>query len=161
MKINLNGFIFPQPWLKICLQHSVGHVLAVERETNPSFRGSDYSSELCFVFFSRGTNDPSYISNIFWFYFRSPTPVEFLSCAMKYCLGWSYSVVACYMTSCSLSVCMEEEPTHLKLGVSIQNLVKIYRDGKKLAVDGLSLGFYEGQITSFLGHNGAGKTTTM
>ncbi|XP_077331315.1 phospholipid-transporting ATPase ABCA1 isoform X4 [Lithobates pipiens] len=57
--------------------------------------------------------------------------------------------------------CMEEEPAHLQLGVSIQNLVKIYRDGKKVAVDGLSLSFYEGQITSFLGHNGAGKTTTM
>lgn len=58
-------------------------------------------------------------------------------------------------------VCMEEEPAHLQLGVSIQNLVKIYRNGKKVAVDGLSLSFYEGQITSFLGHNGAGKTTTM
>ncbi|XP_074850709.1 phospholipid-transporting ATPase ABCA1 isoform X1 [Carettochelys insculpta] len=57
--------------------------------------------------------------------------------------------------------CMEEEPTHLSLGVSVQNLVKIYRDGKKVAVDGLTLNFYEGQITSFLGHNGAGKTTTM
>uniref|UniRef100_A0A8C3II28 P-type phospholipid transporter n=1 Tax=Chrysemys picta bellii TaxID=8478 RepID=A0A8C3II28_CHRPI len=57
--------------------------------------------------------------------------------------------------------CMEEEPTHLSLGVSIQNLVKIYRDGKKVAVDGLTLNFFEGQITSFLGHNGAGKTTTM
>ncbi|XP_043924192.1 phospholipid-transporting ATPase ABCA1 [Protopterus annectens] len=56
---------------------------------------------------------------------------------------------------------IEEEPTHLKLGVSIQNLVKVYRSGKKVAVDGLSLNFYEGQITSFLGHNGAGKTTTM
>uniref|UniRef100_A0A4W3JP09 ABC transporter domain-containing protein n=1 Tax=Callorhinchus milii TaxID=7868 RepID=A0A4W3JP09_CALMI len=58
-------------------------------------------------------------------------------------------------------VMLFKEPTHLKLGVSIQNLVKVYRDGKKLAVDGLTLGFYEGQITSFLGHNGAGKTTTM
>ncbi|KAM9137819.1 phospholipid-transporting ATPase ABCA1 isoform 1-T2 [Pangshura tecta] len=57
--------------------------------------------------------------------------------------------------------CMEEEPNHLSLGVSIQNLVKIYRDGKKVAVDGLTLNFFEGQITSFLGHNGAGKTTTM
>uniref|UniRef100_A0A8C5STU4 P-type phospholipid transporter n=1 Tax=Laticauda laticaudata TaxID=8630 RepID=A0A8C5STU4_LATLA len=57
--------------------------------------------------------------------------------------------------------CMEEEPSHLPLGVSIKNLVKVYRDGKKLAVDGLTLNFYEGQITSFLGHNGAGKTTTM
>uniref|UniRef100_A0AAX7VTC9 ABC transporter domain-containing protein n=1 Tax=Astatotilapia calliptera TaxID=8154 RepID=A0AAX7VTC9_ASTCA len=46
-------------------------------------------------------------------------------------------------------------------GVSIQNLVKIYKTGKKLAVDGLSVDFYENQITSFLGHNGAGKTTTM
>lgn len=59
------------------------------------------------------------------------------------------------------AVCIEEEPTHLKLGVYIENLVKVYRHGKKLAVDGLTLGFYEGQITSFLGHNGAGKTTTM
>ncbi|XP_075582540.1 phospholipid-transporting ATPase ABCA1 isoform X5 [Pelecanus crispus] len=58
-------------------------------------------------------------------------------------------------------VCKEEEPVHLSLGVSIQNLVKVYRDGKKVAVDGLTLNFYEGQITSFLGHNGAGKTTTM
>uniref|UniRef100_A0A669C2U1 ABC transporter domain-containing protein n=1 Tax=Oreochromis niloticus TaxID=8128 RepID=A0A669C2U1_ORENI len=45
--------------------------------------------------------------------------------------------------------------------VSIHNLVKIYKTGKKLAVDGLSVDFYENQITSFLGHNGAGKTTTM
>ncbi|XP_028271340.1 LOW QUALITY PROTEIN: ATP-binding cassette sub-family A member 1-like [Parambassis ranga] len=59
------------------------------------------------------------------------------------------------------AVCMEEEPTHLEPGVYIENLVKVYRHGKKLAVDGLTLGFYEGQITSFLGHNGAGKTTTM
>ncbi|XP_072460287.1 phospholipid-transporting ATPase ABCA1 isoform X2 [Notamacropus eugenii] len=58
-------------------------------------------------------------------------------------------------------ICMEEEPSHLRLGVSIQNLVKVYRDGMKVAVDGLALNFYEGQITSFLGHNGAGKTTTM
>ncbi|KAM4555209.1 phospholipid-transporting ATPase ABCA1-like isoform 2-T2 [Odontesthes bonariensis] len=59
------------------------------------------------------------------------------------------------------AVCVEEEPSHLEPGVYIENLVKIYRHGKKLAVDGLTLGFYEGQITSFLGHNGAGKTTTM
>ncbi|XP_070598469.1 phospholipid-transporting ATPase ABCA1 isoform X2 [Erythrolamprus reginae] len=61
----------------------------------------------------------------------------------------------------SSEICMEEEPSHLPLGVSIKNLVKVYRDGKKLAIDGLTLNFYEGQITSFLGHNGAGKTTTM
>uniref|UniRef100_A0AAR2JBD8 P-type phospholipid transporter n=1 Tax=Pygocentrus nattereri TaxID=42514 RepID=A0AAR2JBD8_PYGNA len=67
-----------------------------------------------------------------------------------------------FMTLCScIAVCTEEEPTHLDMGVYIENLVKVYRHGKKLAVDGLTLGFYEGQITSFLGHNGAGKTTTM
>ncbi|KAJ7993337.1 hypothetical protein DPEC_G00271380 [Dallia pectoralis] len=56
---------------------------------------------------------------------------------------------------------IEAEPTQLVLGVTIQNLVKIYKKGAKLAVNHLNLKFYEGQITSFLGHNGAGKTTTM
>ena len=31
----------------------------------------------------------------------------------------------------------------------------------KVAVDGINLKMYEGQITSLLGHNGAGKTTTI
>ncbi|XP_075891700.1 phospholipid-transporting ATPase ABCA1 [Nelusetta ayraudi] len=59
------------------------------------------------------------------------------------------------------SDCLEKPPANMKAGVSIRNLVKVYKNGKKLAVDGLSLDFYENQITSFLGHNGAGKTTTM
>ncbi|KAM4564931.1 phospholipid-transporting ATPase ABCA1 [Fundulus diaphanus] len=57
--------------------------------------------------------------------------------------------------------CFERPPPGVKVGVSIRNLVKIYKTGKKVAVDGLSVDFYENQITSFLGHNGAGKTTTM
>ncbi|CAI5799096.1 phospholipid-transporting ATPase ABCA7 [Podarcis lilfordi] len=61
----------------------------------------------------------------------------------------------------SAEVIVEDPPAHLKVGVSIRNLVKIYHSGGKIAVNGLSLDFYEGQITSFLGHNGAGKTTTM
>ncbi|XP_017334205.1 phospholipid-transporting ATPase ABCA1 isoform X2 [Ictalurus punctatus] len=56
---------------------------------------------------------------------------------------------------------IEQEPSQLVLGVAIHDLVKIYKKGAKLAVNHLSLKFYEGQITSFLGHNGAGKTTTM
>ena len=55
----------------------------------------------------------------------------------------------------------ESEPSHLPQGVCIDNLTKVYKTGKKLAVKKLSLNLYEGQITSFLGHNGAGKTTTM
>ncbi|KAM6921905.1 phospholipid-transporting ATPase ABCA1 [Xenentodon cancila] len=56
---------------------------------------------------------------------------------------------------------IEPEPSNMNLGVNIRNLVKIYKKGGKLAVNHLNLKFYEGQITSFLGHNGAGKTTTI
>lgn len=62
---------------------------------------------------------------------------------------------------CTDSPKVEEEPKDKPLGVSITNLKKCYKKGKKNAVDGLSVNLYEGQITSFLGHNGAGKTTTM
>uniref|UniRef100_A0A673CGE8 ATP-binding cassette, sub-family A (ABC1), member 4a n=1 Tax=Sphaeramia orbicularis TaxID=375764 RepID=A0A673CGE8_9TELE len=55
----------------------------------------------------------------------------------------------------------EAEPTDLVKGVCIQNLVKVFGSSYRPAVDGLSISFYEGQITAFLGHNGAGKTTTM
>ncbi|KAF0287166.1 ATP-binding cassette sub-family A member 1 [Amphibalanus amphitrite] len=54
----------------------------------------------------------------------------------------------------------EAEPTNLPLGVAVQHLRKVYANGK-VAVEDMSLNFYEGQITSFLGHNGAGKTTTI
>ncbi|XP_061694281.1 retinal-specific phospholipid-transporting ATPase ABCA4 [Syngnathoides biaculeatus] len=55
----------------------------------------------------------------------------------------------------------ESDPVNLELGVRIRGLVKVFPGGSRPAVDRLSLNFYEGQITSFLGHNGAGKTTTM
>eukprot|EP00058_Branchiostoma_floridae_P014356 XP_002599844.1 hypothetical protein BRAFLDRAFT_95534 [Branchiostoma floridae] len=57
----------------------------------------------------------------------------------------------------------EPEPQGLPLGISIRNLGKVFKGstGRKVAVDGLSLNMYQGQITSLLGHNGAGKTTTM
>uniref|UniRef100_A0A8C1YWS8 P-type phospholipid transporter n=1 Tax=Cyprinus carpio TaxID=7962 RepID=A0A8C1YWS8_CYPCA len=53
------------------------------------------------------------------------------------------------------------EPSGLVAGVCVENLYKMFSGSSRPAVDGLSITFYEGQITAFLGHNGAGKTTTM
>ncbi|XP_023310224.1 ATP-binding cassette sub-family A member 3-like [Anoplophora glabripennis] len=53
----------------------------------------------------------------------------------------------------------EREPFHLRTGIQITNLRKVFR--RKAAVEDLSLNLYEDQITVLLGHNGAGKTTTM
>jgi ATPase subunit of ABC transporter with duplicated ATPase domains len=58
------------------------------------------------------------------------------------------------------SSAFEKEPKNMKAGVEIMNLRKIF-SGKKVAVDGLSVKMFEGQITALLGQNGAGKTTTM
>ena len=60
----------------------------------------------------------------------------------------------------------EDDPC-LPQGISIKGMSKTFHSGlpgrrKRVdAVKNLSLNFYEGQITAFLGHNGAGKTTTM
>ena len=60
----------------------------------------------------------------------------------------------------------EDDPS-LPQGISIKAMSKTFHSGlpgrrKRVdAVKNLSLNFYEGQITAFLGHNGAGKTTTM
>ncbi|XP_049802768.1 ATP-binding cassette sub-family A member 7-like [Schistocerca nitens] len=54
----------------------------------------------------------------------------------------------------------EPDPLHLRQGISVHNLTKVYSNGK-VAINNLTLNFYEDQITSFLGHNGAGKTTTI
>uniref|UniRef100_A0A8B9K9Q2 ATP-binding cassette, sub-family A (ABC1), member 12 n=1 Tax=Astyanax mexicanus TaxID=7994 RepID=A0A8B9K9Q2_ASTMX len=53
----------------------------------------------------------------------------------------------------------QEEFTGLPVGVSLQGLTKTY--GSRKAIENLNLSFYEGHVTSLLGHNGAGKTTTM
>ncbi|XP_052004328.1 uncharacterized protein abca12 [Xyrauchen texanus] len=53
----------------------------------------------------------------------------------------------------------DEDFSGLPVGVSLYGLTKTY--GNRHAVDNLNLSFYEGQVTSLLGHNGAGKTTTM
>ncbi|KAM9095067.1 phospholipid-transporting ATPase ABCA7 isoform 8-T9 [Sarcophilus harrisii] len=58
-------------------------------------------------------------------------------------------------------VLVEEPSPGLQVGVSLQGLVKYYPGSARPALQGLSLDFYEGHITAFLGHNGAGKTTTL
>ncbi|XP_065774517.1 phospholipid-transporting ATPase ABCA7 isoform X5 [Muntiacus reevesi] len=58
-------------------------------------------------------------------------------------------------------VLVEEAPPDLIPGVSIRGLEKHFPGNPQPALCGLSLDFYQGHITAFLGHNGAGKTTTM
>ncbi|XP_019750907.1 uncharacterized protein abca12 [Hippocampus comes] len=52
-----------------------------------------------------------------------------------------------------------EDFSHLPVGVALHGLTKIY--GERVAIQNLNVSFYEGHVTSLLGHNGAGKTTTM
>ncbi|XP_058514064.1 phospholipid-transporting ATPase ABCA7 isoform X2 [Ochotona princeps] len=58
-------------------------------------------------------------------------------------------------------VLVEAAPPGLSLGVSVRGLEKRFPGSPQPALRGLSLDFYEGHITAFLGHNGAGKTTTL
>ncbi|XP_008296944.1 retinal-specific ATP-binding cassette transporter-like [Stegastes partitus] len=67
----------------------------------------------------------------------------------------------CLSLSCTEQPFFEAEPADLMKGVCIQDLVKVFGSCITPAVDGLSINFYESQITAFLGQNGAGKTTTM
>ncbi|XP_061181930.1 phospholipid-transporting ATPase ABCA3-like isoform X1 [Saccostrea echinata] len=57
----------------------------------------------------------------------------------------------------------EADPVGIRAGIQIRNLRKVFgkKENCKVAVAGMSLDLYEGQITALLGHNGAGKTTTM
>lgn len=52
-----------------------------------------------------------------------------------------------------------EDFSELPVGVALHGLSKIY--GDRVAIENLNISFYEGHVTSLLGHNGAGKTTTM
>uniref|UniRef100_UPI003AAEC31A uncharacterized protein abca12 n=1 Tax=Centroberyx gerrardi TaxID=166262 RepID=UPI003AAEC31A len=52
-----------------------------------------------------------------------------------------------------------EDFSGLPVGVALHGLTKIY--GDRMAIENLNVAFYEGHVTSLLGHNGAGKTTTM
>ncbi|XP_044072836.1 LOW QUALITY PROTEIN: glucosylceramide transporter ABCA12 [Siniperca chuatsi] len=52
-----------------------------------------------------------------------------------------------------------EDFSELPVGVALLGLSKNY--GNRVAIQNLNVSFYEGHVTSLLGHNGAGKTTTM
>ncbi|XP_070649564.1 phospholipid-transporting ATPase ABCA7 isoform X6 [Bos indicus] len=65
------------------------------------------------------------------------------------------------LTAQDPKVLVEEAPPGLIPGVSIRGLEKRFAGNPQPALCGLSLDFYQGHITAFLGHNGAGKTTTM
>ncbi|NXB29189.1 ABCA1 protein, partial [Eulacestoma nigropectus] len=104
-----------------------------------------------------------YLEGVFPGQYGIPKPWNF-PFLKSYWFGESSSAGHClYHTSPATApqVLVEEPPAELQPGVSIRNLVKVYGSSGRAAVNGLSLDFYEGQITSFLGHNGAGKTTTM
>uniref|UniRef100_A0A8D3AFJ7 P-type phospholipid transporter n=1 Tax=Scophthalmus maximus TaxID=52904 RepID=A0A8D3AFJ7_SCOMX len=104
-----------------------------------------------------------YIENVFPGQYGIPKPWYFPFAASYWCGRASVTDVdPGFLKDTSVhNEYMEKPPPNMKAGISIRNLVKIYKTGKKLAVDGLTMDFYENQITSFLGHNGAGKTTTM
>ncbi|KAL6100670.1 abca12 [Pungitius sinensis] len=59
----------------------------------------------------------------------------------------------------TLSSLAGENFSDLPVGVSLYGLSKKY--GDRVAIENLNVSFYEGHVTSLLGHNGAGKTTTM
>ena len=53
-----------------------------------------------------------------------------------------------------------KDKTKLDDALRIENIVKIFGDGKK-AVDNVSLNFYKDEIFALLGHNEVGKTTLI
>ncbi|XP_030613266.1 LOW QUALITY PROTEIN: ATP-binding cassette sub-family A member 12 [Archocentrus centrarchus] len=59
----------------------------------------------------------------------------------------------------ALSTKAGEDFSELPVGVALHGLTKTY--GDQVAIENLNVSFYEGHVTSLLGHNGAGKTTTM
>uniref|UniRef100_A0A663DNJ2 P-type phospholipid transporter n=1 Tax=Aquila chrysaetos chrysaetos TaxID=223781 RepID=A0A663DNJ2_AQUCH len=100
-----------------------------------------------------------YLDNVFPGDYGLPQPWYF-PVQESYWLG-SRNPKAEKTATADVNTFFEPEPTGLIPGVCIQNLVKIFANRPKPAIDGMNITFYEGQITAFLGHNGAGKTTTM
>ncbi|XP_046544466.1 phospholipid-transporting ATPase ABCA3-like isoform X1 [Haliotis rubra] len=103
-----------------------------------------------------------YIDNVWPGEFGVPKPFYFLFTATYWC-GSNQVKPNDFDVTNQDSTHFEKEPTGMQAGISIRNLRKVFSSGsrKKVAVDGMSLNMFEGQISVLLGHNGAGKTTTM
>lgn len=65
-----------------------------------------------------------------------------------------------YFNNIKRSENIERSPVYMLPGIEIRNLRKVY-ENSKVAVHGLHMKMFEGEITVLLGHNGAGKTTSM
>ncbi|NXJ15448.1 ABCA4 protein, partial [Odontophorus gujanensis] len=115
---------------------------------------------LIFLVGDYGLPQPWYfpLQESYWFGSRNPKAEKTASADGDTSLN---SFLILYFFAFQVNTFCEPEPTGLIPGVCIQNLVKIFANRPKPAVDRMNITFYEGQITAFLGHNGAGKTTTM
>ncbi|XP_067683952.1 phospholipid-transporting ATPase ABCA3-like [Haliotis asinina] len=104
-----------------------------------------------------------YVDNVWPGEFGVPKPWYFFMTSVYWC-GSSRKVEPIQdMNTKQNENYFEKEPSGMDIGIAIKNLQKVFGKGarKKVAVDGMSLNMFEGQITVLLGHNGAGKTTTM
>ncbi|XP_067683953.1 phospholipid-transporting ATPase ABCA3-like [Haliotis asinina] len=103
-----------------------------------------------------------YMDNVRPGEFGVPKPFYFPFTSTYWCGTGQFNVDYTCIHPCDEKY-FEAEPSDLKTGISIQNLKKVFGSGskKKVAVDGMNLNMFEGQISVLLGHNGAGKTTTM
>mmetsp|Transcript_38849 Transcript_38849/g.85269 ORF Transcript_38849/g.85269 Transcript_38849/m.85269 type:complete len:2010 (+) Transcript_38849:258-6287(+) len=100
--------------------------------------------------------------------FGTPQPFYFLFTRAYWCPGrvraHATSPEASVDASGAASSSIPIEPVSEALKkqnnkVQICGLTKSF--GQKVAVDGLNLSMYSGQVTALLGHNGAGKSTTI
>ncbi|XP_018575545.1 ATP-binding cassette sub-family A member 3-like isoform X2 [Anoplophora glabripennis] len=100
-----------------------------------------------------------YVEAVFPGDYGVPQPWYFLFTSSFWCGPSSLTRVEDLSAKVNEGEFFEEEPRHLRVGIEIKNLRKVFNN--KAAVQRLSVNMFEDQITVLLGHNGAGKTTTM
>lgn len=123
-----------------------------------------------------GNPDQLTMADVFIMYFVGIIIFTLITCYMdavkpgKYGIArpWYFLCTVCFPNSSSIGNLetqakvtkkFEAPPENLKVGIRIKKLFKMYTS--KVAVNGVTLDIYHGEITALLGHNGAGKTTIM